>query len=331
MDPYLSVLSFFHTFHVIICYAYGHKHLLILRCFHLGGSAWNGLSAQARSQGGGSAWGQTPPPWAKGSIGYSTKVHIFTKWDPPFRLKVHFSPNKTPPWEILATGLRRGMNAYMCGGKHGRQSHATSRIRLTHVHRTVLDGHVLGASGTSRIRDVWLHVMCISLHVHFMSCWFHFMSISLHVDFMSCWFHFMYISCHVDFTSCRFHVMYISLHVHFMSCRFHVMSISSHVDFTSCTFHVMSISLHVDFKSCRFYVMYDVHFMSCQFHFMSISLHVDFMSCWYISRHGSSLIHHTWLQLPPFILDTRLARRCRPPRLTHIAYQPYLNWRAGVA
>ena len=31
MDPYLSVLSFFHTFHVIICYAYGHKHLLIPR------------------------------------------------------------------------------------------------------------------------------------------------------------------------------------------------------------------------------------------------------------------------------------------------------------
>ena len=31
MDPYLSVLSFFHTFHVILSYAYGHKHLLIPR------------------------------------------------------------------------------------------------------------------------------------------------------------------------------------------------------------------------------------------------------------------------------------------------------------
>ena len=65
---------------------------------------------------------------------------------PPLGLRSTFPPNKTPPpWEILATGLRRGMNAYMCGGNHGRQSHATSRIRLTHVHRTVLDGHVLGA------------------------------------------------------------------------------------------------------------------------------------------------------------------------------------------
>ena len=31
MDPYLSVLFFSHTFHVILCYAYGHKHLLIPR------------------------------------------------------------------------------------------------------------------------------------------------------------------------------------------------------------------------------------------------------------------------------------------------------------
>ena len=49
------------------------------------------------------------------------------------------------------------MNAYMCGGKHGRQSHATSRIRLTYVNRTVLDGHVLGAfRGISR-HDVQLN------------------------------------------------------------------------------------------------------------------------------------------------------------------------------
>ena len=40
---------------------------------------------------------------------------------------------------------RGGMNAYMCARKYGRQSHATSRIRLPHVNRTVFDGHVLPA------------------------------------------------------------------------------------------------------------------------------------------------------------------------------------------
>ena len=43
----------------------------------------------------------------------------------------------------------------MCGGKHGRQSHPTSRIRLTHVNRTVLDGHVLGALGNVLKSNLW--------------------------------------------------------------------------------------------------------------------------------------------------------------------------------
>ena len=100
---------------------------------------------------GGGVWGsEDPPPLGQRLHRVQYKGPHFYQMRPPpppplLGVRSTFPPNKTPPWEILATGLRRGMNAYMCGGKHGRQSHATSRIRLTHVHRTVLDGHVLGA------------------------------------------------------------------------------------------------------------------------------------------------------------------------------------------
>ena len=102
---------------------------------------------QARSQEGRGGGSDDPPPQLPiPKILFHPLATFLPNETPPLGLRSTFPPNKTPPpWEILATGLRRGMNAYMCGGNHGRQSHATSRIRLTHVHRTVLDGHVLGA------------------------------------------------------------------------------------------------------------------------------------------------------------------------------------------
>ena len=100
------------------------------------------------AKGGSGGGGRTTPPLGQRlhRVQYKGPHFYQMRPPPPLGLRSTFPPNKTPPplWEILATGLRRGMNAYMCGGKHGRQSHATSRIRLTHVHRTVLDGHVLG-------------------------------------------------------------------------------------------------------------------------------------------------------------------------------------------
>ena len=101
--------------------------------------------------GGGGVWGVGRPPPPLGQrlhrVQYKGPHFYQMRPPPPLGLRSTFPPNKTPPppWGILATGLRRGMNAYMCGGKHGRQSHATSRIRLTYVNRTVLDGHLLGA------------------------------------------------------------------------------------------------------------------------------------------------------------------------------------------
>ena len=69
---------------------------------------------QARSrgggggQGGGGSRGSEDPPWAKGSIGYSTTVHFFPPNEtPPLRLKVHNFPRirPPPPLEILVTAL----------------------------------------------------------------------------------------------------------------------------------------------------------------------------------------------------------------------------------
>ena len=54
---------------------------------------WNKYITQAVAGGGGSGGSEqfVLYPWAKGSIGYSTKVHFSPKWDPPL--------------EILATGM----------------------------------------------------------------------------------------------------------------------------------------------------------------------------------------------------------------------------------
>ena len=108
--------------------------------------------------------GSEDPPLGQRLHRVQYKGPQFYQMRPPLGLRSTFPPNKTPPppWEILATGLRRGMNAYMCGGKHGRQSHATSRIRLTHVHRTILDGHVLGALDFA---DRWSVLIRVEDHV----------------------------------------------------------------------------------------------------------------------------------------------------------------------
>ena len=126
--------------------------------------------------GGGLGGRKTPPLGPKAPYGTVQRYTFLpNETPPPLGLRTTFPPNKIPPWEILATGLRRGMNAYMCGGKHGRQSHATNRIRLTYVNRTVLDGHVLRAVGSEdmRLRVVLLATPCTQatlsttcVHIH---------------------------------------------------------------------------------------------------------------------------------------------------------------------